>query len=111
MVGFSFSPNRGKLLENLVFLALRRQTQGIYYFTTPTGLEVDFYLPDTRQLIQVAQAMHDPSTRERELSAIVEVLKTQNLQEGLILTETNQDPVFIDDKTIQIRSIAEWLLD
>jgi uncharacterized protein len=31
-VGFGFSPNTGKLLKNLVFLAVRRTTQDIYYF-------------------------------------------------------------------------------
>ena len=28
-VGFHFSPNTGKLLENLVFLTLRQQTRGL----------------------------------------------------------------------------------
>jgi len=110
-VGFSFSPNRGRLLENLVYLALRRQTQGIYYFTTLAGLEVDFYLPETRQLIQVAQEMNDLETRERELRAIFDSLKTLDLQEGLILSEASQDPVRQDNKTVVIRSIAEWLLE
>jgi predicted AAA+ superfamily ATPase len=74
-------------------------------------LEVDFYLPDSRQLIQVAQEMNDPMTRERELRAIFEALKTLDIQEGLILSETSQDPVRQDDKVVVIRSIAEWLLE
>ncbi len=44
-IGFSFSPNTGKLMENTAFLALRRKTHEIYYYTTPAGYEVDFYLP------------------------------------------------------------------
>ncbi|MGD9092275.1 MAG: hypothetical protein PVF74_05480, partial [Anaerolineales bacterium] len=96
---------------NLIFLALRRHAQAIYYYTTPSGLEVDFYLPDSRQLIQVAQEMNDPMTRERELRAIFEALKTLDIQEGLILSETSQDPVRQDDKVVVIRSIAEWLLE
>lgn len=110
-VGFSFSPNRGRLLENLVFLALRRQYQGVYYFTTPTGLEVDFYLPDTQQLIQVAQDLNDPLTRERELRALFDALRTLDIKEGLILSETNHDPVLQDDKVVSIQSISEWLLE
>jgi predicted AAA+ superfamily ATPase len=98
------------LLENLVFLALRRGNQGIYYFTTPAGLAVDFYLPDTRQLIQVAQDMNDPVTRERELRALFDALKSLDIQQGLILSETSQDPVRQDDKVVVVRSIAEWLL-
>ena len=36
-IGFAFSPNLGKQLENLVFLALRRQTSDLYYFNTKSG--------------------------------------------------------------------------
>ena len=45
-IGFTFSANIGKMLENLVFLALRRKTKEIYYYTSPAGYEVDFYLPE-----------------------------------------------------------------
>ena len=45
-IGFSFSPNTGKLMENAAFLALRRKAHEIYYYTTPVGFEVDFYLPE-----------------------------------------------------------------
>jgi len=50
-VGFGFSPNTGKLMENLVFLALRQQTKEFYYYTTPGGYKVDFCLPEKRQLV------------------------------------------------------------
>ena len=56
-VGFAFSANTGRLLENLVFLALRRQTPTIHYYRSPAEYEVDFYLPTTRQLIQVTQSL------------------------------------------------------
>ena len=109
-VGFSFSPNRGRLLENMVFLALRRYTQSIYYFTTSADYEVDFYLPDSRQLIQVVQEMNNSMTRGRELRAMFEALTELDIQQGLILSETNQDPVHQGDKVVFVRSIAEWLL-
>ena len=54
-VGFGFSPNTGKLLENLVFLTLRQHAREIFYYTTPSGYEVDFYLPEEQQLVQVTQ--------------------------------------------------------
>ena len=109
-VGFSFSPNRGRLLENMVFLALRRYTQSINYFTTSADYEVDFYLPDSRQLIQVVQEMNNSMTRDRELRAMFEALTELDIQQGLILSETNQDPVHQGDKVVFVRSIAEWLL-
>jgi predicted AAA+ superfamily ATPase len=66
-VGFTFSPNRGRLLENLVFLALRRQSRAIYYYRAPDDTEVDFFLPETRQLLQVTQSLAAPAVRQREV--------------------------------------------
>jgi predicted AAA+ superfamily ATPase len=50
-------------LENQVFLALRRRTREIYYVTSAAGYEVDFYLPETQELIQVSQHLAHPGTR------------------------------------------------
>lgn len=110
-VGFTFSPNTGKLLENLAFLALRRKTGEIYYYTTPAGYEVDFYLPEINQLIQVARNMDNPTTREREMRALVDAMGELGISSGLILTDTQSDEVTENGYTIQIRSLSEWLMD
>ncbi len=81
-VGFFFSPNTGKLLENLVFLALRRQTPEVYYYTSPGGYEIDFYLPRTGELIQVSQNLAQPTTREREIRALSDALRGLGLTRG-----------------------------
>ena len=109
-IGFSFSANTGKLMENVAFLALRRKAHEIYYYATPAGYEVDFYLPETRQLIQVAQNMDHPATREREIRALLDAQRALNISSGLILTDSNADAVVENGFTITIRSLAEWLL-
>ena len=40
--------NSGHLLENLVFVTLRRRHQEIYYYKTGNGREVDFIVPRRR---------------------------------------------------------------
>ncbi|MGB4980211.1 MAG: DUF4143 domain-containing protein, partial [Anaerolineae bacterium] len=109
-VGFSFSPNTGKLLENLVFLALRRRTAEVYYYASPGGYVVDFYLPQTGELIQVSQNLGQPATRERELRSLTAALRSLNLTTGLILTDANAAPIEADGLTLEVRSLAEWLL-
>ena len=109
-IGFTFSPNRGKLLENLVFLTLRRQSKEIYYVTTPAGYEVDFYLPESRLLLQVCQELNAPDTREREIRAMIDGLRTYNLTHGLILTDQAAEPIVQDGLTIEVHSVAQWLL-
>ena len=110
-VGFSFSANTGKLLENLVFLALRRMTKEIHYYTTPAGYEVDFYLPESRQLIQVVQNMDRSATQAREARAMFDALRSLKASRGLILSDQSAEPVEENGLTVEIRSLAEWLLE
>jgi predicted AAA+ superfamily ATPase len=110
-VGFRFSPNTGRLMENLVFLALRQGTDKIYYYLAPDGLEVDFYLPDHHQLIQVAQNMTDPVTRERELRALRIAVHALKAKQAIVLSSANDEDVNVDGVNVQIRSLSEWLLE
>jgi hypothetical protein len=109
-VGFSFSPNTGHLLENLVFLALRQRTRDVYYYASPTGLEVDFYLPEERQLVQVVQTLDQPETRQREVRALTAAMRSLGIGRGLILADGNAAPIVNGEFTIEVRSLAEWLL-
>ena len=109
-VGFQFSPNTGRGLENLVFLALRQKNQDIYYLTTPNGYEIDFYLPEKGELIQVSQHLQNPATRERELRALEDALAHTPAKKALILADANQDGFEINNIPVSICSAAEWLL-
>ena len=109
-VGFRFSPNTGHLLENLVFLSLRRQTSTIYYYTSPEGFEVDFYLPVERRLIQVAQHLANPATREREIRALESAMQHLPVQHAMVLCDAAEDNLKVSGVTVEIRSIAEWLI-
>ncbi len=109
-VGFFFSANTGRLLENLVFLALRRRTQEVYYYASPAGFEVDFYLPQTRELFQVTQNLEHPATRAREVRALTGAMHGLGLSRGLILTDANAEPIEVNGMTIEVRSLAEWLV-
>jgi hypothetical protein len=72
---------------------------------------VDFYLPGSGQLIQVAQSMDQPATREREIRALVDAMGALGLFSGLILSDSNAETITRDGLTITIRSLAEWLLE
>lgn len=109
-VGFHFSPNTGKLIENCAFLNLRQQSKDIHYVQTPAGFEVDFYLPEQRKLIQVSQRLDHAATREREFRAIEDAIKDMQIDSVLILSETNEDETTISGVPVKIQSIPEWLI-
>jgi hypothetical protein len=109
-VGFSFSPNTGRYLENLVFLALRQQNTEIYYFTTPSGYKMDFYLPEKRQLIQVSQNLINPGIREREVRALSEALQSIKVESALILSDENENDFEVSGVPVEVRSVSQWLI-
>ena len=113
-LGFSFSPNTGRLMENLVFLQLKRQNVPIYYYKTKTGKEVDFYLPKSNTLIQVSLNINSAATLERELSALSEASSelsfTSKVSCNLITQHTVIDKVNIPDD-VTVISLSEYLLN
>jgi predicted AAA+ superfamily ATPase len=109
-VGFGFSKNTGKLLENLVFLALRSQTSELYYYTTPAGYEVDFYLPEKRKLIQVAQHLKSPAVRQREIRSLADAITSVAAQSALILTDAGEPAFDIHGVPVEVVAVPDWLL-
>ncbi|BAD86011.1 predicted ATPase, AAA superfamily [Thermococcus kodakarensis KOD1] len=64
-----FSENFGRLMENTVFLELRRKGEEINYLLNENW-EIDFALPEKETLIQVSYDLSDPETLGRELKAV-----------------------------------------
>lgn len=110
-VGFGFSANSGRLLENLVFLTLRRQTSEICYLSTPGGFEIDFYLPAQRQVIQVTRSLEQASVRERELRALQDLPALLPVERALILADADEDDFTLGRLHVQVRSAAGWVLE
>ncbi len=71
---------------------------------------MDFYLPETRQLIQVTQNLNNASTREREVRALQDAIQVLKPKDVLILTDANGKDFEIDDVPVRVRSAAEWML-
>jgi len=102
--------NHGRLLENLVFLTLRRHYGELNYVRTARGHEVDFYNSELG-LVQVAWSMSDAQTRVRELRALEEAMAELELREALIVTANDSDTVELASGTVHVRPAWEWLLD
>ena len=110
-VGFSFSENIGKLMENLVFLHLRRNHQDIFYYKTKQNHEVDFYIPSQHLAIQVSQDLNVEETRKRELRSLIELSEERKDQNKLqIVTLADKETITTEDTTVEVFPLYEWLL-
>ncbi len=105
--------DRGRLLENLVFNALRRQGQTITYFRGAEGYEVDFHAvawDGMVQLIQVCEDLRDPQTRARELRALTTALRECRLPRGSIMTLEDSEQIEQDVLCIDVLPAWRWLV-
>ena len=109
-ISFQHSENQGQLLENLVFLELKRQAKTIYYHHNK--LACDFVIKEKNsitQAIQVCWSMHDDKTKQREINGLLAAMTAYHLKEGLILTEDESDSILIEDKKINMMPVWLWL--
>ena len=112
LLTFKFSENKGRLLENLVFLELRRKGKQVSYFKSKRGYEIDFLVDehDEKKLIQVCHNLNHIDTFNREKRALLEGIKEFGLDSGLILTYDDKRRDEVEGHAINIMPAWEWLL-
>jgi predicted AAA+ superfamily ATPase len=114
-VSHKFSENLGRLMENLVFLELRKRYKEIFYFQTKEGYEVDFLIKEglrVKQLIQVTYANSFDEIDRREWRALLKAyeLFKAHKPELIIITWDYEDEKEISwfNKRAKIKFIPLW---
>jgi len=114
-IGFRHSEDHGHLLENIVYLELKRRHKEIFFHKNKK--ECDFIVKHGHKIVaalQVTVSLENSGTKMREHNGLIEAMKTYHLSEGYILTEDTDDEVdiIIDSKkaVIKILPIWQWLL-
>lgn len=105
----SFSEDTGRLLENCVYLALRRKYKEIYYFKDKG--ECDFIVKEAQDIlhiIQVCGKIH-PDNKAREVNGLLAALTFFSKTEGLILTLNQEDVLMINDVKVRLLPVWKWL--
>lgn len=105
----SFSKDKGKMLENMVFLGLRRKFKEIFYFQEKN--ECDFLIKEKEKITDLIQVCYDfnEDNKNREIDGLVEAMKKFNFNKGTILTYNQEDELSIDGKKILIKPVWKWL--
>lgn len=109
-VAFAFSGNRGSLLENAVFIALKKTFGDVYYHKN--RYECDFLVFKNKKIvaaIQVTESLENPETKARELRGLFEAMDDYDLREGTIVTLQESGSDESDGRHIRIVPVAEWL--
>jgi len=103
----SFSADRGRILENIVFLHLRRKYQDIYYYREER--ECDFVIRENGKVTAVIQvcAQLNEENKEREMGGLTDAMKKLKVPQGVILTLNQEDSW----ENVRIIPTWKWLLE
>lgn len=103
---------KGWLLENAVFLELRRGFNKIEYYLTKNGREIDFIVRDEvtkdERLIQVCSDLSEGETERRELLAMREAKAETGISDCVIVTDGEERET---EDGIKIVPAWKWLLN
>jgi predicted AAA+ superfamily ATPase len=112
----SFSADRGRMFENLVYLQLRRHTDRIYYFREKKECDFVVIKPSgSRYAIQVCYALSSANL-EREARGLLEAraFLGNHLSDGIsiyacIITPGQRDEILFENEAIPIHDYS-WLI-
>jgi len=104
----SVGEDTGRVLENAVFLHLRRQGLNPSYLLDRQ--EVDFFWENGEPL-NVCLDFHAPATREREIRGMVVALQLLDLPAGRILTRDRAEEITDAGKTIFVQPCWRYFLN
>ncbi len=108
-LGFRVSKDIGRLLENLVFIELKRRGKEVYYYSDKN--ECDFIIKEGTRITEAMQVCHEfnEENREREISGLLEAMGKFKLKQGVILTDDQTEEISIGNKRIKVLPVWRWL--
>ena len=118
-VSQTITANLGNILENIIFLHLKRNYRQIYWARTPSGKEIDFVTiapgtPDhpaeTIGLWQVCYEMENRTTFEQETQALWEAMELYGVKRGTIITYSTEQQLAKEEMTIAVIPAWKFLL-
>ena len=102
--------NYGFLLENIIFLHLRRRTKELFYYNE-NNKECDFIVLKNGKIEQIIQVCWDLNSdnEDREIKGLIDAMHYFNQSAGCIVTLNQKDTIFYEDVAIEVIPVYEFL--
>lgn len=107
----SFSQDKGRILENLVFIQLKRFGREVFYFKKDN--ECDFITRDKNKKLELFQVCFElnEENKDREITGMLAAMDYTKQKSGTIFTLNQTDELEFDKRTIFVKPVWKWLLD
>jgi len=108
-VSFRFSENIGRLFENVIYLALRRKGEDVFYWKGKG--DVDFLIRKGTKIDKLINVCWDlnQNNEKRELSGLCEAMEKFNVSKAEIVVGGYDDQATIKGKKVMISNFFNWL--
>lgn len=109
-VAFKHSADKGRLLENLIFIELKRRRKNVFYFREKN--ECDFILEQNGSVTDIIQVCSqlNRENESRELMGLAEAAQIFHLKDGTLITYDLEKTMEFKNIKIQIIPAWKWLL-
>lgn len=100
--------DQGRMLENIVFIALRRHTQSVWFYKSRHECDFVYRLNESLHVIQVCWELN-LENMDREVKGLQEAYREVSAKTALILTAYQEDLLHVDG--MEIRCLPFWKWD
>ena len=109
-IGFNFSENKGRILENIVFIELKRRGKEIFYYSGKG--ECDFVIKQGLHITEAIQVTYilNNETIGREIKGLLEAMKEFHLASGVLLYYDIEIEESDIPNEIELVPVWKWLL-
>ncbi len=106
----SFSKDKGRILENAVYIYLRNNGIKMYYFKEKC--ECDFVLFDKEKCTTALQVCYEINgdNKTRELNGLLEAMVFFDLNEGFIITQNQKDTLELEGKKVYMIPAYDYFM-
>lgn len=110
-LGFNFSENKGRILENIVYVELLRRGKEVYYHAGK--YECDFLIKEGLQIVEAIQVVYSLNSLnyQREYNGLKEAMNTFGIKQGLILVNEMSVSAEMNTGEINTEYVWKWLLE
>jgi predicted AAA+ superfamily ATPase len=108
ILGLFLTDQPTKLLENQIYIELRRRGDNPFFLKRKT--EVDFYIAEKGLLIQVSYSINNPETAEREVKGLRAAMKEFGVTNSWIITYDETKEIEVQEGLINVIPAWQWLL-
>ncbi len=110
-ISFRFKKDFGPLLENIVFVELKRRRLDMYYHKDASS-ECDFIIKQDLKNVAAVQVTWqlDENTEKREITGLLRAMESHRVERGYILTRDQYRIIEMEGKKIEVLPVWYFLI-